>query len=105
MAQAIKPKDQKLTKPVLQGDPENELPVPLLYIPSAPPPSEQPVPPFTDSPPPSQSPSQPRQQPPSPSGAPTPIPGLASESIAPKLLPFLVSGTSPTSQGLADASM
>jgi hypothetical protein len=49
MAQAMKLKDQKLTKPVLQGDPEDELPVPLMYIPSAPPPSEQPVPPFPDS--------------------------------------------------------
>jgi hypothetical protein len=48
VAKAIKPKDQKLTKPVLQRDPEDELPVPLLYIPSAPPPSKQPVPPFPD---------------------------------------------------------
>jgi hypothetical protein len=30
----MKPKDQKLTKPVLQGDPEDELPLPLPYIPS-----------------------------------------------------------------------
>jgi hypothetical protein len=31
MAQATKPKDQKLTKPVLQGDPEDELPVPSTH--------------------------------------------------------------------------
>jgi hypothetical protein len=30
---AMKPKDQKPTKPVLQGDPEDELPVTPLYIP------------------------------------------------------------------------
>jgi hypothetical protein len=29
VAQAINPKDQNLTKPVLQGDPKDELPVPL----------------------------------------------------------------------------
>jgi hypothetical protein len=30
IAQVMKPKDQKLTKPVLQGDPEDEPPVLLL---------------------------------------------------------------------------
>jgi hypothetical protein len=72
VAQAIKPKDQNLTKPVLQGDPEDELPVPPPYIPSTPPPSEQPVTPFPDSPPSSVSPPQPHQQPPSPSDVPHP---------------------------------
>jgi hypothetical protein len=33
MARKIKAKGQNLTKPVLQGDLEDELPVPLLYIP------------------------------------------------------------------------
>jgi hypothetical protein len=70
MAQAIKPKDQNLTKPVLQGEPEDELPVPPLYISSIPPPSEQPMPPFPDSLPPSVSPSLPRQQPLSPNDVP-----------------------------------
>jgi hypothetical protein len=70
MPQVMKPKDQKLTKPVLQGDPEDELSVPLPYVPSVPPPSEQPVPPLPDSPPPSVSPPQPCQQLPSPSDAP-----------------------------------
>jgi hypothetical protein len=74
IAQTIKPKDQNLTKPVLQGDPEDELPVPPPYIPSAPPPSQQPMPPFPDSPPPSVSPSLPRQQPPSPNDVPHPSP-------------------------------
>jgi hypothetical protein len=77
VAQAIKPKDQNLTKPVLQGDPEDELLVPLLYIPSIPPPSEHPVPPFPDSPPPSVSPSPPHQQPPSPSNVPHLSPALS----------------------------
>jgi hypothetical protein len=72
MAQAMKPKDQKLTKPVPQGDPEDELPVSPLYIPSMPPPSEQPVPPFPDSPPPLMSPPLSRQKPPSPSNIPHP---------------------------------
>jgi hypothetical protein len=70
MAQTIKPKDQNLTKPVLQGDPEDELLVPPLYIPSIPPPSEQPVPTFLDSPPHSVSTSSPHQHPPSPSDVP-----------------------------------
>jgi hypothetical protein len=34
MAQTMKPKDQKLIKPVLQGDPEDELPMPPSYIPN-----------------------------------------------------------------------
>jgi hypothetical protein len=63
VAQAMKPKDQKLTKPVLQGDPEDEPPVPLLYISSMLPPSEQPVSPLPFSPPPSVSPPYPCQQP------------------------------------------
>jgi hypothetical protein len=66
MAQVMKPKDQKLTKPVLQRDQEDELPVPPPYIPSTLPPSEQPVPPLPDSLPPSVSPPQPHQQPSSP---------------------------------------
>jgi hypothetical protein len=66
VVQVLKPKDQKKTKPVLQGDPEDELPVPLPYIPSALPPSEQSVPPLPDCLPPSVSPPQPCQQPPSP---------------------------------------
>jgi hypothetical protein len=39
----MNPKDQKLTKPVLQDDPEYEPPVSPPYIPSMLPPSEQPV--------------------------------------------------------------
>jgi hypothetical protein len=74
MAQAIKPKDQKPTKPVLQGDTEDELLVSPLYIPRVLPQSEQPVPLFPDSPPPSVSPSQSCQQPPSPSNIPHPSP-------------------------------
>jgi hypothetical protein len=70
MAHTIKPKDKNLTKPVLQGDPEDELPLPPLYIPSMPPPSKQPVPPFPESPPTSVSPFLPHQQPPSPSNVP-----------------------------------
>jgi hypothetical protein len=81
MAQSMKPKDQKLTKPVLQGDPEDEPPMPLPYIPSMPPPSEQPVPPLSDSLPPSVSTPQPHQQPPSPNDV-SPIPTLESESTA-----------------------
>jgi hypothetical protein len=71
MAQVMKPKDQKLTKPVLQGDPEDEPPVPLPYIPRELTLSEQPVPSprqsatFSDSP-------QPHQQPPSHSDVPHP---------------------------------
>jgi hypothetical protein len=48
MAQGMKPKDQKLTKPVLEGDPEDEPPMPPPYIPSVLP-SEKPGPPFPDS--------------------------------------------------------
>jgi hypothetical protein len=70
VAQAMKPKDQKLTKPVLQWDPEDEPPMPPLYIPSMPPPSQQPVPPFSDSLPSSVSPPQPCQQPSSPDNVP-----------------------------------
>jgi hypothetical protein len=69
MAQAMKPKDQKLTKPVLQGDPEDEPPVSRRTF-SACPHLSQLVPPFPDSLPPSVSPLQSCQQPLSPSDVP-----------------------------------
>jgi hypothetical protein len=69
----MKPKDQKLTNPVLQGDPDERL-VPPSYIPSTPSPSEQIIPPFPDSLPPSLSPPQSSQQLPSPSNIPHPSP-------------------------------
>jgi hypothetical protein len=86
MAQVKKSKDQKPTKPVLEGDPEDELPVPPLYIPTVPPSSEQPVPPFPDSLPPSVSPPQPCQQPPSPSDIPHPSLAWRDKSTAPETL-------------------
>jgi hypothetical protein len=74
MAQAMKPKYQKPTKPVLQGDPEDEPPIPPMYIPRAPPPSVQQVTLLPDSTPPSVSLPQPRQQSPSPNEVPQPSP-------------------------------
>jgi hypothetical protein len=99
VAQAIKPKDQSVTKPVLQEDPEDELLVPPPYIPRAPPPSEQPVPPFPDSPPPSVSLSLPRQQPPSPNDVPQPSPAW---SLSPQPLSRrLCSSQAPAPQARA----
>jgi hypothetical protein len=83
MAQEIKSEDQNLTKPVLPGDPEDELPMPSPYIPSIPLPSEQPVPPFQESPPPTVSPSLPCQQPSSPKDVPHPSPAW---SLSPRPL-------------------
>jgi hypothetical protein len=78
MAHVMKTKDQKLTEPVLQGDPKDELSVPPPYIPSTLPSLQQPVPPLPNSPPPSMSPPQPHQQPPSPNDVSHPSPAWSS---------------------------
>jgi hypothetical protein len=95
----MKLKDQKLTKHVLQGDPEDEPPVCLLYIPSMPPPSEKPVPPLPDSLPPSVSPPQSCHQPPSPNDVSHPS---LSWSPSPQPLSHLVhSSQAPATQARA----
>jgi hypothetical protein len=99
LAQVMKPKDQKLTKPIMQRDPENKPPVPLPYIPRMPPPSEQPVPPLPDSLPPSVSPPQPCQQPPSPNNVSHPF---LAWSLSPQPLSHhLCSSQVPTPQARA----
>jgi hypothetical protein len=85
MAQVMKPKDQKFTKPVLKGDSEDEPPVSPPYIPSVLQPSKQQMPPLPDSPPTfSESPSAPSAAS-QPQQCPTPIPGLESKSTSPEL--------------------
>jgi hypothetical protein len=105
MVQAMKPKDQKLTKPVLQGDPEDELPVttaihfqhaPTIRAASATFPRQPTT--FSESPSALSAASQFQ-------GCPTPIPSLVPKSMDPEPPPLLIPGTSTSGQGLANASL
>jgi hypothetical protein len=105
VAQVMKPKDQNLTKPILQGDPEGEPPVPHPYIPSVLPPfraasATSPIQSatFSESPSAPLAASQPQQ-------CPTPIPELEFESTAPEFLPSLVPGSGPAGQGPPNAAL